>query len=265
MNNNDNQDIVSMNQVRDLLFGTQLRDIETRFQRQEARFQREVNDAKEALKMRLDSLENFMRSETASLVHRINTEAIERDAVQKAEQRDRIENFNTLAGNIIAAEKAFERRMTAISNTLDNAEQEIRKLMQAETNNLNNKVDEKYTSALNVISDTASQIRQDMVCRSTLSNLFTEIAVKLSNQWSSELVELTIDENQQDASVNQQDDFGRQQDASITQQDSSGRQQDASANQQDSSGYQQDASANQQDSSENRQDYNQQQPNEGWN
>ena len=244
MNNNDNQDIVSMNQVRDLLFGTQLRDIETRFQRQEARFQREVNDAKEALKMRLDSLENFMRSETASLVHRINTEAIERDAVQKAEQRDRIESFNTLAGNIIAAEKAFERRMTAISNTLDNAEQEIRKLMQAETNNLNNKVDEKYTSALNVISNTASQIRQDMVCRSTLSNLFTEIAVKLSNQWSSELVELTIDENQPDASEYQQD---------------------ASTNQQDASEYQQDASANQQDASENRQDYNQQQPNEGWN
>ena len=203
MNNNDNQDIVSMNQVRDLLFGTQLRDIETRFQRQEARFQREVNDAKEALKARLDSLENFMRSETASLVHRINTEAAERDAAQKAEQRDRIEALNTLAGSIAAAEKSFERRMAALSGTLDNAEQEIRKLMQSETNNLNNKIDEKYTAALNVLSETASQIRQDMVYRSTLSNMFTEMAVKLSNQWPADLVEVTIDENRQDAPENQ--------------------------------------------------------------
>jgi len=203
MNNNDNQDIVSMNQVRDLLFGTQLRDIETRFQRQEARFQREVNDAKEALKARLDSLENFMRSETASLVHRINNEAAERDAAQKAEQRDRIEALNTLAGNIAAAEKAFERRMAALSGTLDNAEQEIRKLMQSETNNLNNKIDEKYTAALNVLSETAAQIRQDMVYRSTLSNMFTEMAVKLSNQWPADLVEVTIDENRQDAPENQ--------------------------------------------------------------
>ena len=205
MNNNDKKDLVSMNQVRDLLFGTQMRDIETRFQRQESLFQREVSDAKEALKARLDSLENFMRSETASLMHRINNEAAERDATLKAEQRERIEAFNTLASNIAAAEQAFERRVAALSNTLDNAEQEIRKLMQLETNSLNNKIDEKYADALNVISETASQIRHDMVYRSTLSNMFTEIGVKLSSQWSAELVEVTTGENQQDASEDKVD------------------------------------------------------------
>ena len=203
INNSDSKDIVSMNQVRDLLFGTQLRDIEARFQRQETRFQREVNDAKEALKARLDSLENFMQSEAASLLHRINTESTERDAALKAEQRERIEAFNTLAGNITAVEQAFERRLAALSNTLDNAEQEIRKLVQAETSSLNNKIDEKYAAALHVISETASQIRYDMVYRSTLSNMLTAMAVKLSNQWSSDLMEVTIRENQQDTSENQ--------------------------------------------------------------
>jgi len=203
INNKDSNDIVSMNQVRDLLFGTQLKDIEARFQRQETRFQREVNDAKEALKARLDSLENFMRSETASLLHRVNTEATERDAALKAEQRERVEAFNTLAGNITAAEQAFERRITALSNTLDNAEQEIRKLVQTETNNLNNKIDEKYAAALNVISETASQIRHDMVYRSTLSSMLTAMAVKLSNQWSTDMTEVTIGENTQDTSDNQ--------------------------------------------------------------
>ena len=206
MNNNDGKDLASMNQVRDLLFGTQLRDIETRFQRQEARFQREVNDAREALKARLDSLENFMRSETASLIHRINTESTERDAVLKTEQKERIDAFNTLAANIAAAEETFERRITTLSNTLDNTGQEIRKLMQAEINNLNNKIDEKYAAALNVIAETASQIRHDMVYRSTLSSLLTEVAVKLSNQWSTDMVEVvTLGENQQNTSGNQGD------------------------------------------------------------
>jgi len=199
----DSADIVSMNQVRDLLFGTQLRDIEARFQRQEARFQREVNDAREALKARLDSLENFMRSETASLLHRVNTEATERDAAIKAEQRERIEAFNALTGNIAAAEQALERRIATLSSTLDNAEQEIRKLVQTEVNSLNNKIDEKYVAALHVISETASQIRHDMVYRSTLSNMLTAMAVKLSNQWSADLMEVTAEENQQDISENQ--------------------------------------------------------------
>jgi paraquat-inducible protein B len=190
--------------VRDLLFGTQLRDVETRFQRNETRFQREVNDAREALKARLDSLENFMRSETAALAHRMNTEAAERDAAMKAEQRERFETLNKLAGNIAAAEEAFERRIAALSSTLDNTGQEIRKLMQSETNSLNNKIDEKYTSALNVISETATHIRNDMIHRSSLSNMFTEMAVKLSNQWAADLREVTIGENQEGAFENQE-------------------------------------------------------------
>jgi len=157
------------------------------------------------LKARLDSLENFMRSETATLAHRMNTEAAERDAALKAEQRERIEAFNKLAGNIAAAEEAFERRIAALSNTLDNTGQEIRKLLQAETNSLNNKIDEKYTAALNVISETASQIRHDMVHRSTLSNMFTEMAVKLSNQWSADLMEATIEERHEGTFENQED------------------------------------------------------------
>ena len=204
-NENDGKDVVAMNQVRDLLFGTQLRDIENRFQRQEAKFQREVNDAREALKVRLDSLENFMRSEAASLVHRINTEAAERDAALKSEQRERVEAFNTTAGNIAAAEEAFDRRLAALSGTLDNAEQEIRKLLLSETNILSSKIDEKYEAALKVISETAAQIRQDMVHRSVLSSMFTEMAVKLSSQWPEDLVDVTIDENRQDNSDNPQD------------------------------------------------------------
>lgn len=192
MNNNDGKgpETTSMDQVRELLFGAQLKDMETRFQRQEARFQREISDAREALKNRLDSLENFMRSETASLLHRVNTEASEREAAVKAEEKERIEAFNNLTKNIASAEEAFERRVAALSNTLDNTEQEIRKLMLTETGNLNNKIDEKYENALKVISETASQIRHDMVYRSSLSSMFTEMVVKLSGQWSSDVARM---------------------------------------------------------------------------
>ena len=205
MDKTESKELVAINQVRDLLFGAQLKDIETRFQRHEARFQREVSDAKEAFRARLDSLENFMRSETASLLHRINTEAAERGAASKSEQKERIETFNALAGTIAATEKAFERRMAALSNTLDNTGQEIRKLMQAESNNLNNKIDEKYKAALNAITEAMSQIRSDGVYRSTLSNMFLEMGAKLSNQWSEDLVEVVFGEALRETSENQPD------------------------------------------------------------
>ena len=204
MNKTDSKDLVAMNQVRDLLFGTQLKDIDTRFQRQDARFQREVNDAREALKNRLDSLENFMRSETASLLNRINADAAERNAALEAERRERAEALNALAGNLSAAEKEFERRVNTLSNLLDTTGLEIRKLMQTETSNLNKKIDEKYEAALNVLSETASQIRHDMVYRSMISSMFMEMGAKLNNQWLEDPVEVIAGQSQHDAFENRE-------------------------------------------------------------
>jgi hypothetical protein len=184
----------SMEQVRELLFGAQLKDMQTRFQRQEERFQREITDSRNALKTRLDSLENFMKSEIASLLHRfkdeqnerteiIRAEQRERNETLKAEQRERVEAMSLLSRDLDAANEAFERKLSKLSGTLDNVERELRQLLQAESSALSAKVDEKYQDALNALSRASADIRRDMVYRSSFSTMLTEMAVKLSGQW----------------------------------------------------------------------------------
>jgi len=206
----------SMNQVRDILFGAQLKDLETRFQRQEERFMREINDARDAMKKRLDSLENFMKSENASLLNRIKEEGVERGSeikqeqreraeALKSEQRERIEGLKNeqrertdavaqLSKDLASTAENFERKLARLSDSLDNVERELRQLLIAECGSLNDKVEEKYQEALNVIADTAAQIRHDMVYRSSLSGLFHDVAVKLSNQWSGEFGQMLLNE-----------------------------------------------------------------------
>ncbi len=204
-----------MEQVRELLFGAQLKEMETRFQRQEERFQREIADARDALKTRLDSLENFMKSETSSLMHRLKEELAERDSVLKDEQRERQEGLKSeqreraeglrneqrertdalaqLAKDIAAMSEAFDRKLTKVSGTLDATERELRKLLLSESGTLSGKIEEKYQDALQVLASTAEQIRHDMVHRSSLSGMFTEVAVKLSGQWPSDLGHIVRD------------------------------------------------------------------------
>ena len=206
----------SMEQVRDILFGAQLKDLETRFQRQEERFTREINDARDALKKRLDSLENFMKSENASLLNRIKEEGAERDSEIKNEQRDRIEALKNeqrersealkneqreradslaqLTKDLASAVEGFERKLGKLSGILDAAERELRQLLLTESGSLADKVEEKYRDTLEVIAGTAAQIRHDMVYRSSLSALFNDVAVKLSNQWSGELGQMMLNE-----------------------------------------------------------------------
>jgi hypothetical protein len=173
----------SMEQVRELLFGAQLKDMETRFQRQEERFQREITDTRNTLKTRLDSLDNFMKSEVASLLHRLKDEQSEREEIVKAEQRERTEAIAQLVRDLAAANESFERKLTKLSGALDTTERELRQLLQAENGALSAKVDEKYQDALGALSKTSSEIRRDMVYRSSFSTMLTEMAVKLSGQW----------------------------------------------------------------------------------
>ncbi len=198
-----------MEQVRELLFGAQLKDMETRFQRREERFTREVADARDSMKKRLDSLETFMKSETASLLARLKeeksalesalkdeqrerTEAVETERAERAEalkteQRERAEALAKLTKDLAALNDAMDRKVSRLTDSLDDAERNLRDLLLAESGGLSDKIEEKYRESLSVLSKTAAQIRQDMVYRSSLSSMLTEVAVKLSGQWTLEL------------------------------------------------------------------------------
>ena len=202
------QETAQMDQVRELLFGAQLKDMETRFRRQEERFLREIADSRDALKTRLDSLENFMKSETATILHRLKEEQNERDEALKIEQRERGESLRSeqreraeairneqreraealslLSKDLANAVETLERKIAKVAGTLDTAERELRQLLLAESGTLSAKIEEKYQSALDVLAGTAAQIRHDMVYRSSLSGMLTEVAVKLSGQWPHE-------------------------------------------------------------------------------
>ena len=203
------QETAQMEQVRELLFGAQLKDMETRFKRQEERFLREMADTRDALKTRLDSLENFMKSETSSILHRLKEEQGEREESLKAEQRERADSMKAeqrertegfkneqrerseavthVMKELGSSVETLERKIAKVSSTLDTTERELRQLLLSESSGLSNTIDEKYQEALRVIANTASQIRHDMVHRSALSGMLTEVAVKLSGQWTSEL------------------------------------------------------------------------------
>ena len=77
---------------------------------------------------------------------------------------------------------SLERTSAEVAPTLG----ELRQLLLAESGTLSAKIEEKYQNALDVLAGTAAQIRHDMVYRSSLSGMLTEVAVKLSGQWPHE-------------------------------------------------------------------------------
>lgn len=59
----DGTNPASLDKVRDILFGNQMRDVERRFARLEERLVKDTADLKDDVKKRLDTLEAYMRRE----------------------------------------------------------------------------------------------------------------------------------------------------------------------------------------------------------
>lgn len=171
--------------------------------------QRELAGLQESFKHRVESLDNVMRSEVNTLLHRIKEEEEERNRTLKSEQmaredairaekrereeslkvaeKDRLEAVEVLNKEIASVLELIERKTTRLTSTLDATERELRQLLASEFNGLNDKVEQKYVEAIDVLGSTAKQIRSDMVYRTSLSSLLTEMALKISGQWSSVL------------------------------------------------------------------------------
>ena len=200
-----NIDDSSMKQVRELLIGTQFKDIESRLLRQEERFLREITEMREHVKNRIESLEHFMKSESLSLLHHLQEEQAERAAAIKNEQEERAESLRTeqqerneslkkakheretaiaqLAKELAKREEALERKVIALSSTLDKTEQELRQLLLSENLRLSGEIEEKYKDALNVLNCAVAELRHDYVSRSALSGVFAETALRFSGEW----------------------------------------------------------------------------------
>jgi hypothetical protein len=65
-------------------------------------------------------------------------------------------------------------------------ERELRQLLLSESGSLSDKIESRYKDALNVLTKTASHIRNDMVYRTALAGIFTDAVVNLNSPWQAD-------------------------------------------------------------------------------
>ena len=68
----------NIDKIREIIFGSNMRDYETRFARLEEALRKESQDMREAMRQRLETLESFVHKELAALEGRLKNERDER-------------------------------------------------------------------------------------------------------------------------------------------------------------------------------------------
>jgi hypothetical protein len=191
----------NLDKVRNILFGAQARDYERRFARLEERFSKETTDLRDDMRRRFDSLEATLKREIEELGDRIRSERNEREiSVRdvsgqlkettrqlqdriKAETNDRSDALGDLAGELRNTANGIERRISHLDEQSSKANRELRDMANEQARKLAEQLHQKTEELWAALTKTSGELRSEKTDRASLAALFTEVAMRLNDDF----------------------------------------------------------------------------------
>jgi hypothetical protein len=163
--------VASLDKVRDILFGGQMRELDRRFARVEERLTQEAAALEEQLRKRIAALESFARTETEALSQRL-----------EGEHAARREANAELTRGLQDRAAELERRAAALEDQIARVQRDLRQQILETQQRLSDEIRDRTDVVLARLKQESADLRAGKADRVTLAALFTEIAMRLSHE-----------------------------------------------------------------------------------
>lgn len=158
----------SVDKIRDILFGSQIKNYEARFARLEENLVRETVELKEMMRRRFESLEGFFKSETEALAGRL-----------KAEREERTKATHSLGDDLKSMQEALSRKIHELDASTAEAQSGLRRELMSESRKLRDEISERHDNLRTLIERRVGELRHQKLDRGLLSTLLAEIAAQI--------------------------------------------------------------------------------------
>src|SRR5271165_5242645 len=159
----------SVDKIRDILFGSQIKNYEARFARLEDTLARETTELKDTMRRRFESVEGFFRKEAEALAGRL-----------KAEKEERNEGLKSIARDLKSASDLLGKKILELDNKSAEEQSSLRQELMQESRKLLEEIRLKSDSLSALVERRADELRDRKIDRAALASLLTEVAVQLS-------------------------------------------------------------------------------------
>jgi phage host-nuclease inhibitor protein Gam len=173
----------SLEKVRDILFGVQSREIDKRFARIEERLAKEASDLRTEIKNRLDALETYFKGEVESLADRL-----------RGEQGDRVTSVKEVSRELRELDSSFSEKASRLDEQLSKSNRDLREQILDQSKRLSDDLQRRTEELTNSINTHSTELRDEKADRSGLAALFTEMAMRLRNEFKLPSVEVSNDD-----------------------------------------------------------------------
>ena len=168
----EGEDAQSIEKVRNILFGAQTRQIEQKFVRLEALLQKEITNLRGETKITLNSLENYIKKELATLTDQINTE---RD--------ERTESAEKLSGLLKDSNKSIENKIAKLDEKNVKSQRDLQEQILQQSKELMTEIRAKHEEVSASLEQSVNRLVEDKTDRLALANLFIEMSLRLKDEF----------------------------------------------------------------------------------
>ena len=168
----ENAEGANVDKIRDILFGTQMRDYEKRFVRLEETVLKQMDTLRDDMTKRLDTLSNFVQQEVDSLSQRIKTE-----------KGERVETTKEFTREVKDAHKGFEKKLGQIEEAMADGSSEIRAKFLEHSKSVSSEIDKLRRDGTAALSREVETLRDEKTDRAGLADLFAEFSLRLKNKF----------------------------------------------------------------------------------
>jgi hypothetical protein len=162
----------NIDKIRDILFGSNMRDYEQRFSRLEEALKKESSDLRETTRRHLEALEGFVHKELAALDARLN-----------AEREERSEGHSRLAADLSLASTSILKKVGEVESHEAQAKREIRNDVLQQSKELTDAIRTKGEELVALLEHRAQELQHAKTDRASLAGLFNEVALRLTDQF----------------------------------------------------------------------------------
>jgi hypothetical protein len=162
----------NVDKIREILFGGQMRDYDKRFTRLEERLLKESAELREGNRRSIEALEAFVKNEFAALANRLQTE-----------QQNREGSVQSVSREFQDAIKWVDGKLTQFSDHTSETQRDLRQQLLDQSKSLNEEIRRKFDDVSTTLERDLAELNHEKTDRASLSAMFTELALRLSNDF----------------------------------------------------------------------------------
>ena len=162
----------NVDKIRDILFGSQMRDYETRFSRLEETLVKETTEIRDTNRRRFDQLEGYIKREFEAVQNRMRAERDEGSEVASQHSRELRDLGDSLG-----------RRLRELDDRGSTFERDLRSQLLQQAKELTDELRARHDELGSLLEKRFQELRQGKTDRAALATLFSEVSLRLNDQF----------------------------------------------------------------------------------